>query len=209
MNFKSERLLGLVDGVYAIALTLFALELHEDLTKILESEHGVPLALLKYSLVYCATFFLLFDLWLVHKTILMSKHDREPSSVDLLSFLALLIVTTIPGIMLAGLDVFIDEQLGAQTSSVSTYRLLGLGIYWLGYCSLILLERSLDVRHSKHNIRYLSSGRAIVFSVALGISCVSYFLFSDYVVPLPLVVAVMLASKIALKHHLEIGLPKN
>jgi len=209
VNFKSERLLGLVDGVYAIALTLFALELHGDLTRILESGHEVWLIVLQYSLIYCATFFLLFDLWLVHKTILMSKHNREPGSVDLLSFLALLIVTTIPGIMLAGLDVFIEENMGPQASSVSTYRFLGLGIYWLGYCSLTFLERSLNVRHSKDNMRYLPSGRVIVFSVALGVSCVTYFLFSNYVVPLPLVVAVMLASKTALQNYLESGLPKD
>lgn len=197
MNFKSERILGLVDGIYAIALTLFALELPNNLARILQDGDGVTLVLLEYSLVYCATFYLLFDLWLVHKTILMSKHDREPRSVDWLSFLALLIVTAIPGLVLAALDVFTEENVSHQAASVSIYRFLVLAIFWLGYCSLALLERSLHERHSRDSTQYLSSGQVIVFGIATGVSCGSYFLLSGYVVPLPLLVVLILASKIA------------
>ena len=49
MNIKSERLLGLIDGTYAIAITLFAIDLPKDLSALIQFEHGRELALLEYG----------------------------------------------------------------------------------------------------------------------------------------------------------------
>lgn len=200
MNIKSEHLLGLVDGVYAIALTLFALDLNKDLTVLLQYESGKAAALFEYGLLYIATFFLIFDMWLVHKSVLVSKEKQPIRNSEILTVLTLLIVTTIPGLALQSLDVFIESKGGVQSQMLAPYHLLMLGIYAGGYACLALVERSHGVRHTRNNVFGYSFGRALIFGIAFIASTFTYFIWSGYVVSVPVIVLVMLISGMALRH---------
>ena len=71
---SSETWMGIIDGIYAIAATLIAIELPELFKSLLEapvsSFRGDALFLmLAYEVTaYAATFLLLYELWLMHRT---------------------------------------------------------------------------------------------------------------------------------------------
>ena len=203
MNIKSERLLGLIDGIYAIAITLFAIDLPKDLSALIQFEHGRELALLEYGIIYSATFFLIYDMWLVHKSMLMMKETPASGNLEIFTVLTLLIVTTIPGLALQGLDVFIEHKEGAQSDALSSYHLLMLGVYGAAYLCLSLVERTLGIRHTKSNIFMYSFGRALIFGAAFIVSIATYLLWSGYVLPVPVVVLVMVVSGVALRHSTD------
>ena len=71
-----ESWLGLIDGVYSIAMTLIAIELPELIKSLFEisnsaDDQSTILAITGYeSIAYAATFLLLYELWSYHKSIL-------------------------------------------------------------------------------------------------------------------------------------------
>jgi uncharacterized membrane protein len=73
---SGESWMGLIDGIYAIAMTFIALELPElviALVNLKEKniESGLIVSLIGYEFIaYTATFLMLYELWTVHKSIL-------------------------------------------------------------------------------------------------------------------------------------------
>ena len=83
---NAEMWMGLIDGIYAIAMTLIAIELPELASQLLEVPNTqVELTtingLLIYELItYTATFLILYELWSFHKSILKIsgiRHARQ------------------------------------------------------------------------------------------------------------------------------------
>ena len=77
--------MGLIDGIYAIAMTLIALELPElasQLIKAIKSQVELITisGLLAYELIaYTATFLILYELWTFHKSILKISGIKHSS----------------------------------------------------------------------------------------------------------------------------------
>ena len=78
--------MGLIDGVYAIAMTLIAIELPELASQLIDAtggqiENATISGLLIYELItYTVAFFILYELWIFHKSILKIsgiKHNRN------------------------------------------------------------------------------------------------------------------------------------
>ena len=78
--------MGLIDGVYAIAMTLIAIELPELASQLIDAtgsqiETATISGLLIYELItYTVAFFILYELWIFHKSILKIsgiKHNRK------------------------------------------------------------------------------------------------------------------------------------
>ena len=78
--------MGLIDGIYAIAMTLIAIELPELASQLIGTinqkvEATTISGLLIYELVaYTATFSILYELWSLHKSILKLsgiRHARQ------------------------------------------------------------------------------------------------------------------------------------
>ncbi|ABB35823.1 hypothetical protein Syncc9605_2083 [Synechococcus sp. CC9605] len=75
--------MGLIDGVYAVAMTLIAIELPELASEVIDTiEKQVEITtisgILIYELiVYTATFFILYELWSFHKSILKLSGIRH------------------------------------------------------------------------------------------------------------------------------------
>ena len=82
---NSEMWMGLIDGIYAIAMTLIALELPElasQLIKAIKSQVELITisGLLAYELIaYTATFLILYELWSFHKSILKISGIKHSS----------------------------------------------------------------------------------------------------------------------------------
>ena len=78
--------MGLIDGVYAIAMTLIAIELPELASQLIDAtgsqiENATIGGLLIYELItYTVVFLILYELWIFHKSILKIsgiKHNRN------------------------------------------------------------------------------------------------------------------------------------
>ena len=75
--------MGLIDGVYAVAMTLIAIELPELASEVIDTidkqvEITTISGILIYELiVYTATFFILYELWSFHKSILKLSGIRH------------------------------------------------------------------------------------------------------------------------------------
>ena len=78
--------MGLIDGIYAIAMTLIAFELPELALQLIEAttkqtELTTISGLLMYELIsYAVTFLILYELWSFHKSILKLsgiRHTRQ------------------------------------------------------------------------------------------------------------------------------------
>ena len=80
---NAEMWMGLIDGVYAIAMTLIAIELPELASQLIETiDTQVQITtisgLLIYELIaYTATFLILYELWSFHKSILKISGIRH------------------------------------------------------------------------------------------------------------------------------------
>ena len=83
---NAEMWMGLIDGIYAIAMTLIAIELPELASQLIgtinqKAETTTISGLLIYELVaYTATFLILYELWSFHKSILKLsgiRHARQ------------------------------------------------------------------------------------------------------------------------------------
>jgi uncharacterized membrane protein len=113
-----ERLTFLIDGVFAITMTLLVLELRppeEGVTNLSESLHGM----LPRLYIYFIAFYSIANYWVVHQR--MFRHITSADSVMLwLTMLGLLFITLIP-VSTAIVGRFPGEKIAAACFSVNCF----------------------------------------------------------------------------------------
>lgn len=121
---SAERLAALSDGVFAVAMTLLALDLRAPAAEAIHSEHELARALMALSprlLMYLMSFLTLGIFWVGQQTQL-NHLQRSNRSLTWMHLIFLFVVTTVP---------FSTALLAEHTH----YR-LALGIYWLNLFAL-------------------------------------------------------------------------
>ena len=118
-NFVNlERLTFLIDGVFAITLTLLVLELRppeDKVTNLAESLRGM----LPRLYIYFIAFYSIANHWVVHQR--MFRHITNADTIMLwLSLLSLLFITLIP-VSTAIVGRFPNEKLAAACFSANSY----------------------------------------------------------------------------------------
>ncbi len=116
---SAERLAALSDGVFAVAMTLLALDLRAPAVEAIHGEHDLGRALFALSprlLMYVMSFLTLGIFWIGQQTQL-NHLERSSRSLTWIHIAFLFVVTTVP---------FSTALLAEYTD----YR-LALGVYWL------------------------------------------------------------------------------
>ena len=134
---SAERLAALSDGIFAVAMTLLALDLRAPAAEAVHSEHDLWHALLSLAprlLMYMMSFMTLGIFWVGQQTQLnhLRRSDRSLSWIHL-AFLFLVTVTPFSTALLAAHT--------AYRSALLVYWLniflLGATLYWSWVCALV------------------------------------------------------------------------
>jgi len=134
---SAERLAALSDGIFAVAMTLLALDLRAPAAEAVHSEHDLWHALLSLAprlLMYMMSFMTLGIFWVGQQTQLnhLRRSDRSLSWIHL-AFLFLVTVTPFSTALLA--------EHTAYRSALLVYWLniflLGATLYWSWVCALV------------------------------------------------------------------------
>ena len=134
---SAERLAALSDGIFAVAMTLLALDLRAPAAEAVHSEHDLWHALLSLAprlLMYMMSFMTLGIFWVGQQTQLnhLRRSDRDLTWIHL-AFLFLVTVTPFSTALLA--------EHTAYRSALLVYWLniflLGATLYWSWVCALV------------------------------------------------------------------------
>jgi uncharacterized membrane protein len=190
---KNDRAIGLVDGTYAIIITLFALEFPGNFIKVLEGKEEIEWILCFYFILYVGIFMILYDTWILHKSALLHRKEEQLKLVDTFSAIAMVTAVLIPGIMQTGMEWSIEKSdLVHSSHAVLTddLRIIDLGLFTIIYFLLWRLE-SRGTRNRKSWKAFCTSAfsRFSLFFAALVISL--FLLPLGFSVPLAVVLTIM------------------
>ena len=182
---SSEFWAGLIDGVYAIAMTLVALELPGLIGKLVEefykhsNNHSYISTLVGFELfTYALIFLVLYEIWSFHKASLAIS-GMDIKGQNLLNSLILVISCLIPGQIIFNLEQKTDlavNKLGENISNSKPILQMLIDspsgeIAFFTLCSLSFLliylynKKNYTINHDK-NVNYLmksSLRRSIIF----------------------------------------------
>jgi len=133
---SAERLAALSDGVFAVAMTLLALDLRAPAAEAIHSEHDLGRALLALSprlLMYMMSFMTLGIFWVGQQTQL-NHLERSSRSLTWIHIAFLFVVTTVP-FSTALLAEFTHYRL-ALLMYWANILLLGSTLYWSWVCAV-------------------------------------------------------------------------
>ena len=133
---SAERLAALSDGVFAVAMTLLALDLRAPAVEAIHSEHDLGRALLVLSprlLMYMMSFLTLGIFWVGQQTQL-NHLDRSSRSLTWIHLAFLFVVTTVP-FTTALLAEFTRYRTALLVYWLNIF-LLGATLYWSWVCAI-------------------------------------------------------------------------
>jgi len=133
---SAERLAALSDGVFAVAMTLLALDLRAPAAEAVHSEHDLWRALLALAprlLMYMMSFMTLGIFWVGQQTQLnhLRRSDRSLTWIHL----AFLFVVTVTPFSTALLAEYTQYRLALLVYWLNIF-LLGATLYWSWVCAL-------------------------------------------------------------------------
>jgi uncharacterized membrane protein len=136
---RAERSLGLIDGIYAIALTLLALEFPGDFKNILIEGNIFKRDLFIFIGLYLSSFYLIYDVWSNHKY-LSSTTEAEPSKLyDAISASLLATVVLAPAFIQTGFDLFTNNNQSHRDASLQ-YPIILMALFVLMYFLLVCID---------------------------------------------------------------------
>ena len=97
-NYRGERAIGLIDGVYGVAVTLVALDLPARVIPTVLSGEFLTLKGVSFSVVFICQFIIMYDMWSIHKNISMQKNKEFTKGTEFISMTVLGLVVLSPGI---------------------------------------------------------------------------------------------------------------
>jgi|SRR5271165_469501 len=133
---SAERLAALSDGVFAVAMTLLALDLRAPAAEAIHNEHDLGRALLALSprlLMYMMSFLTLGIFWVGQQTQL-NHLERSSRSLTWIHLAFLFVVTTVP-FSTALLAEYTAYRL-ALVVYWANIVLLGVTLYWSWVCAV-------------------------------------------------------------------------
>jgi uncharacterized membrane protein len=179
-----DRLLMLSDGVFAIAITLLALELRPP-----EHWQGgldvLAIAMWRPLFAYSAGFVIIGGFWLVHRR-LFAMLRRVDAVATVLSLLLLFLIALVPAVAMLISDYGPTRTMLVYLMMVAAISMVQVALW--AYSALIagLADPSLD-RRARFNQTLRLAAPAVAFSVLTGVGLLGV----DVTQPLPLLLTLV------------------
>jgi uncharacterized membrane protein len=90
---RAERSLGLIDGVYAVSVTLMAIDLPKIILPFLRSGNLFSIEPMAYVAVYVFQFLIIYDMWMIHKNISMTENKAFSKKTEFISMVVMGLVS--------------------------------------------------------------------------------------------------------------------
>ena len=176
-NTKSEHWLGLLDGTYAFAFTIVALELPgviQAIDSILSSSMDridVILIMLFEISIFYVTFLVAYETWGFHKSIILLKPNTRTIDSHLTAF-TLSFVTLIPAFLIFALRARSEVLLkGGNWSWADGHPIVGnmtlINISAIFFCLALMARSGRNMQNAKELrlIQTAATHRALVLSI--------------------------------------------
>jgi hypothetical protein len=196
---RAERSLGLIDGVYGVAVTLVAIDVPKTMLPYLRSGDWFSIEPVAFFVVYVCQFLIMYDMWMIHKNISMESEEKFSKVSELISMILMGIVILSPGIIEDAFETMKANSDNLQSTDMNYTKLFIYSYIFVTYGLLVLLEISVK---KKILIKpFLLNGlisRFILFlsSFVLGL----FTIHIGWVMPVPIVIILMAILKMFLSH---------
>ena len=190
--------LGLIDGIYAIAMTLLGFKLPELYSEIIKNnmyESIKTLDLLRWITTYLVVFFLLYEIWAFHRTITEHSKDNATRYQTLITIGILMIVTLLPAVHSAfiegELNIILGNMGGINIIShdlETTEYFLRFSVYLL--MAILALNAAKDEKWSIDLYKRILI-RAMIFFILAFVA--SLGIMENHLYPIPSIIYVILS----------------
>ena len=143
-NIEAEHWLGLVDGIYAICITILSLELPDyishldNITNLIGFKGSFVLAFMDF-IAYACLFFIIYELWSYHRAIVKTASLNKRWQ-NLVNVSILLLVTILPAFLLERIQHRIEIIAMLEKSENNLYELRDFLLHHVsGYIPIIFL----------------------------------------------------------------------
>ena len=179
-----DRLLMLSDGVFAIAITLLALELRPP-EHWQGGVHALLIAMWRPLFAYSAGFLIIGGFWIVHRR-LFAKLRRVDAVATTLALLLLFLIALVPGVAMLISDYGPARTMLVYLMMVAAISLVQLALWAYAALAAGLADPSLD-RSARLNQALQMAVPALAFAILTGAG----FAGVDVSQPLPLLLTLL------------------
>jgi len=185
-NYRGERAVGLIDGVYGVAVTLVALDLPSRVVPTILAGEFLTIKGTAFSVVFICQFIIMYDMWSIHKNISMQKNKEFTKRVEFISMMVLGLVVLSPGLC-SEMYSLLEKSGDFQSPDLNYLKIISYG-YLMSLYGLLFLMRP-ELKEIKiNNFSFLRSVfyRFLLFLVLFLASLIT--INYGWVAPIPAIV---------------------
>ena len=185
-NYRGERAVGLIDGVYGVAVTLVALNLPAHVIPTILSGEFLTLKGMSFSVVFICQFIIMYDMWSIHKNISMQKNKEFTKGIEFISMMVLGLVVLSPGICSEMYSLFQKSE-NLQSPDLNYLKIISYGYLMSLYGLLCLMNSELkEIRINDFSFLRSVFFRFVLFLVLFLVSLIT--IQYGWVAPIPIIV---------------------
>jgi len=185
-NYRGERAVGLIDGVYGVAVTLVALDLPSRVVPTILAGEFLTIKGTAFIVVFICQFIIMYDMWSIHKNISMQKNKELTKRVEFISMMVLGLVVLSPGLC-SEMYSLLEKSGDFQSPDLNYLKIISYG-YLMSLYGLLFLMRP-ELKEIKiNNFSFLRSVfyRFLLFLVLFLASLIT--INYGWVAPIPAIV---------------------
>ena len=185
-NYRGERAVGLIDGVYGVAVTLVALDLPAHVIPAMLAGEFLTVKGMSFCVIFICQFIIMYDMWSIHKNISMQKNKEFTKGTEVISMIVLGLVVLSPGIC-SEMYSFFEKSEDIQSPDLNYLKIISYGYLMSLYGLLFLMNSELkEIRINKFSFLRSVFYRFVLF---LGLFLVSLITIQyGWVAPIPIIV---------------------
>jgi hypothetical protein len=196
---RAERSLGLIDGVYGVAVTLVAIDVPKTMLPYFRSGDWFSIEPAAFFAIYVFQFLIMYDVWMIHKNISMKSEEKFSKTSELISMILMGVIILSPGIIEDAFETLKANSDNIQANDMNYTKLFVYFYISLIYGLLVILEISVK---KKISIKpFLFNGLISRFILFFSAFCLGLFTVNiGWVMPVPFVIILMIILKMFLSH---------
>lgn len=185
-NYRGERAVGLIDGVYGVAVTLVALDLPAHVIPTILAGEFLTVKGMSFCVIFICQFIIMYDMWSIHKNISMQKDKPLTKGVEFISMMVLGLVVLSPGIC-SEMYSFFNKSDDFQSPDLNYIKIISYGYLMTLYGLLFLMNSELkEIRFNDFSFLRSVLFRFVLFLVLFLVSLIT--IQYGWVAPIPIII---------------------